>query len=72
MEVDRTTTTVKALYERIAAHTGLDHHRLRLTKGSDGSHLTQKYQDGKLIQIDDAGLMDNSVVYVKDLGTIVP
>ncbi|TGZ85193.1 hypothetical protein EX30DRAFT_392562 [Ascodesmis nigricans] len=68
VEVDLSTTTVKALYERIAAHTGLGYHRLRLTKGSDGSHLVAKHQDGKLIQIDEAGLRDNSVVYVKDLG----
>ncbi|KAK5134161.1 hypothetical protein LTR04_004727, partial [Oleoguttula sp. CCFEE 6159] len=52
------------LYQRLAAHSGCSVHRLRITKGSDGSGVP----NSKDVTIDRTGLRDQSTVYVKDLG----
>lgn len=52
------------LYHRLAAETGLSIHRLRVTKGSDGSLVP----NSKDVTIDRTGLREQSTVDVKDLG----
>ncbi|MCJ1368287.1 3-oxo-5a-steroid 4- dehydrogenase [Acarospora aff. strigata] len=52
------------LYRRLAAETGLSVHRLRITKGSDGSLIP----NAKDVTLDRTGLREQSTVYVKDLG----
>lgn len=52
------------LYQRIAAESGISIHRLRLTKGSDGSAVP----NAKDYTVERTGLRSDSVVYVKDLG----
>ncbi|KAI5813152.1 3-oxo-5-alpha-steroid 4-dehydrogenase-domain-containing protein [Pyronema omphalodes] len=68
IEVDLSTATVSEVYSKIAAHTRLDQNRLRITKGSDGSVLSQKHQDGKLVTVEETGLREGSQIFVKDLG----
>ena len=52
------------LYSKIAGFTNLSIHRLRITKGSDGSVVPHS----KNVSINSTGLRDQSTVYVKDLG----
>ncbi|KAI9838714.1 MAG: 3-oxo-5a-steroid 4- dehydrogenase [Thelocarpon superellum] len=52
------------LYQRVAAQSGLSIHRLKITKGSDGSAVP----NSKTVSIVHTGLRDHSVIYVKDLG----
>jgi very-long-chain enoyl-CoA reductase len=52
------------LYSRVAQSTKLSIHRLRITKGSDGSVVA----NSKNVSINSTGLRDQSTVYVKDLG----
>lgn len=63
-----TTTYLQAstadLYNRLAAEANITPHRLRLTKGSDGSVVP----NAKDFTIERTGLRNQSVVYVKDLG----
>ncbi|KAF1811211.1 3-oxo-5-alpha-steroid 4-dehydrogenase family protein-like protein [Eremomyces bilateralis CBS 781.70] len=53
-----------ALYTSLAKSTGHTPHRLRLTKGSDGSPLP----NSSTTTLASTGLRDRSVVHVKDLG----
>jgi very-long-chain enoyl-CoA reductase len=50
------------LYKRIAGQTRLSIHRLRITKGSDGSLISTDST------IEETGLRDRSAIVVKDLG----
>ncbi|KAI9820752.1 MAG: 3-oxo-5a-steroid 4- dehydrogenase [Pycnora praestabilis] len=52
------------LYQQLAAKSGLSIHRLRITKGSDGT-LVPNARDKS---IDSTGLREQSTIYVKDLG----
>ncbi|KAI9824598.1 MAG: 3-oxo-5a-steroid 4- dehydrogenase [Thelocarpon impressellum] len=52
------------LYHRLAAQAGTSVHRLRITKGSDGSTIPNT----KGLTVDRTGLREQSVIYVKDLG----
>lgn len=52
------------LYHRLAAESGCSPHRLRLTKGSDGSLVP----NSKEFTVERTGLRNDSVVNVKDLG----
>jgi very-long-chain enoyl-CoA reductase len=52
------------LYDEIAQISKLSIHRLRITKGSDGSVVAKS----KDVTISSTGLRDQSSVYVKDLG----
>lgn len=54
------------LYERIAAKSRFDINRLRITKGSDGSHVPNSREN----TIDELGLFENSTIFVKDLGQL--
>lgn len=55
------------LYERIAAKSRFDINRLRITKGSDGSHIPNSRE----YTIDQLGLYDQSTIFVKDLGVCI-
>jgi len=68
LDVDLDTTTTETLYTRLAAHCGLSVDRLRLTKGSDGSVINMKREDGKDVMVEEVGLREGSQVFVKDLG----
>lgn len=52
------------LYREIARRAGTSVHRLRITKGSDGSLVP----NAKSISVHSTGLREQSTVYVKDLG----
>ncbi|KAI9681279.1 MAG: 3-oxo-5a-steroid 4- dehydrogenase [Caeruleum heppii] len=52
------------LYETIAARSGCSVHRLKITKGSDGTSLP----NAEDVTIERVGLREQSTVYVKDLG----
>ncbi|KAF2154136.1 hypothetical protein K461DRAFT_285621 [Myriangium duriaei CBS 260.36] len=52
------------LYHRLAAEAGITPHRLRLTKGSDGSVVPNATD----FTVERTGLKNKSVIYVKDLG----
>ena len=52
------------LYNRLALQAGTSVHRLRITKGSDGSFVP----NNKDLSINSTGLREQSTVYVKDLG----
>lgn len=41
---------------------------MRLTKGSDGSVVTVKKDSGKDVMVEELGLRNGSMIYVKDLG----
>lgn len=58
-----TTAQASDLYNTLAQKTGYSVHRLRVTKGSDGSVLSNGTET-----IQETGLRAQSVVYVKDLG----
>ncbi|KAL9052587.1 MAG: hypothetical protein Q9206_004255, partial [Seirophora lacunosa] len=59
------TATSSDLYTQLAASSRTSIHRLRITKGSDGTHIPNI---GSL-PISETGLRDGSTIYVKDLGT---
>lgn len=52
------------LYHEIARRAGTSVHRLRITKGSDGSVVP----NAKSLSVHSTGLREQSTVYVKDLG----
>ena len=52
------------LYNRLAFQAGTSIHRLRITKGSDGSIVP----NNKDISVNSTGLREQSTIYVKDLG----
>ena len=52
------------LYCQLANSSGVSIHRLRITKGSDGTLIPNSSE----ISISQTGLRDQSIVYVKDLG----
>ena len=52
------------LYNRLAFSTGTSIHRLRITKGSDGSFVP----NNKDLSVNSTGLREQSTIYVKDLG----
>ncbi|MCJ1253905.1 3-oxo-5a-steroid 4- dehydrogenase [Lignoscripta atroalba] len=52
------------LYEQLASSAGTSVHRLRVTKGSDGTLIP----NSKDVPIDKTGLLDQSAIRVKDLG----
>lgn len=54
------------LYHRLAAEAGCSPHRLRLTKGSDGSPIPY----AKDYSIERTGLRNQSQIFVKDLGRL--
>lgn len=56
--------SAEELYKRLAAQTALSAHRLRVTKGSDGSLVP----NSKDVTLDSTGLRDRSSIYLKDLG----
>ena len=56
------------LYHRLAAEAGVSTHRLRITKGSDGSVVP----NAKDFTVERTGLRNESVIYVKDLGKLPP
>ncbi|KAM0801570.1 3-oxo-5-alpha-steroid 4-dehydrogenase family protein-like protein [Usnea florida] len=52
------------LYNRLAQQAGTTIHRLRVTKGSDGSFVP----NSKDLSVNSTGLREQSTIYVKDLG----
>ena len=56
------------LYSTLSQHSKLSVNRLRITKGSDGSLILNNDN----ITIYDAGLRNQSTLYVKDLGLAAP
>ncbi|KAL9041700.1 MAG: hypothetical protein Q9180_001107 [Flavoplaca navasiana] len=58
------TSTSSDLYTQLASSSGTSIHRLRITKGSDGSLIPNTSS----LPISDTGLRDGSSIYVKDLG----
>lgn len=68
MELDFETATAEDIYTVISSVTGLPKTRLRITKGSDGSLIATKRDDGKPIALEETGLRNASQVFVKDLG----
>ena len=59
------TGPTRKLYEHLSAQSGLSVHRLRITKGSDGSFIS----NNKDFLVQNTGLRQQSTIYVKDLGT---
>ena len=59
-------STTFDLYSQLAAKTGTSIHRLRITKGNDGNLIPNSTQ----VSIEQTGLRDQSIVYVKDLGVL--
>ncbi|KAI5795584.1 3-oxo-5-alpha-steroid 4-dehydrogenase-domain-containing protein [Geopyxis carbonaria] len=68
IEFDLETTTTDALYAQLSSKCGMEKHRFRITKGSDGSYVSIKGTDGKPMLVEDVGLRDGSQIFVKDLG----
>ncbi|KAI9804222.1 MAG: hypothetical protein M1825_001624 [Sarcosagium campestre] len=60
----KTDATLHDLYHRLAASSNVSLHRLRITKGNDGSLIPNTTD----VTIDRLGLREQSVVYIKDLG----
>jgi very-long-chain enoyl-CoA reductase len=60
--------TVSQIYEEIAKASKFSIHRLRVTKGSDGSAIP----NGADMTVHDTGVRNKSAVDVKDLGTYFP
>ncbi|KAL8890064.1 MAG: hypothetical protein Q9215_002745 [Flavoplaca cf. flavocitrina] len=58
------TSTSSDLYTQLASSSGTSIHRLRITKGSDGSFIPKTSS----LPVSDTGLRDGSSIYVKDLG----
>ncbi|KAL8716901.1 MAG: hypothetical protein Q9225_005802, partial [Loekoesia sp. 1 TL-2023] len=57
------TGTSSDLYTQLASSSKTLVHRLRITKGSDGTHIPNTTS----LLISDTGLRDGSTIYVKDL-----
>ena len=53
------------LYQKLAAAAGTSIHRIRVTKGSDGNLVPNRSD----VTILETGLMGDSKIYVKDLGS---
>ncbi|KAI5853094.1 3-oxo-5-alpha-steroid 4-dehydrogenase-domain-containing protein [Morchella snyderi] len=68
IEIDLATCTTESLYTRLSAITGLSRDRLRLTKGSDGSVIAVKKDSGKDVMAEELGLLEDSMIFAKDLG----
>lgn len=58
------TSASSDLYNQLATSSKTSVHRLRITKGSDGTHIPNTAS----LPISDTGLRDGSTIYVKDLG----
>ncbi|KAL9614054.1 MAG: hypothetical protein Q9204_008856, partial [Flavoplaca sp. TL-2023a] len=58
------TSTSSDLYTQLASSSGTSVHRLRVTKGSDGSFIPNTSS----LPVSETGLRDGSSIYVKDLG----
>ncbi|KAK2733366.1 3-oxo-5a-steroid 4- dehydrogenase [Myotisia sp. PD_48] len=56
--------TIESLYSALSKNVKLSVHRLRITKGSDGTLL----RNSKDVTIESNGLRSRSTIYVKDLG----
>ena len=56
------------IYKQISSQTGYSVHRLRITKGSDGT-VVPNDREFSLLR---TGLLDGSTVHVKDLGMFGP
>jgi very-long-chain enoyl-CoA reductase len=67
-EITISSSSVKSseIYSQIAKATGLSVHRLRITKGSDGSHVAPSSS------VESTGLRNRSSIAVKDLGPQIP
>ncbi|MCJ1274680.1 3-oxo-5a-steroid 4- dehydrogenase [Puttea exsequens] len=63
-----TDSPASEIYTQLAQQSGASIHRLRVTKGSDGTLVP----NNKAIKLEDTGLRDASTVYVKDLGPQIP
>lgn len=59
--------TGASLYSTISQQSKFSVNRLRITKGSDGTHI----QNSNDVVIESTGLRNQSVIYVKDLGTLL-
>lgn len=59
------TATSSDLYTQLATSSRTSIHRLRITKGSDGTYIPNIAS----LPISETGLRDGSTIYVKDLGT---
>ena len=67
-EISTTAATSAAdLYSQLALRSSTSVHQLRVTKGSDGTLIP----NARDIPIEQTGLRDQSIVYVKDLGIAV-
>jgi very-long-chain enoyl-CoA reductase len=55
------------IYQQIAAKSGVSVHRVRITKGSDGSVIP----NDKATPVIDTGLLQGSKIIVKDLGMFI-
>lgn len=64
IELDSNATTAE-IYSRLAAQTQFSVHQLRVTKGSDGTVITNSKEGS----VHATGLRNQSTIYVKDLGT---
>ena len=60
------TSSSSDLYSQLASSSKTSIHRLRITKGSDGSFIPNTSS----LPVPDTGLRDGSTIYVKDLGTL--
>lgn len=58
------TSTASELYNQLALKSASSVHRLRVTKGSDGTLIPNSSE----VSIQQTGLRDQSIIYVKDLG----
>jgi len=54
------------IYKEIAKASKFDIHRLRVTKGSDGTAIP----NGSDVKVHDTGVRNKSAIDVKDLGTL--
>ncbi len=59
-----TASTASDLYSQLAFRSASSVHRLRITKGSDGSLVPNSAE----LSVEQTGLRDQSILYVKDLG----
>ncbi len=57
-------STASDLYSQLAFRSASSVHRLRITKGSDGTLVPNRPE----LSVEQTGLRDQSILYVKDLG----
>lgn len=57
-------STASDLYSQLALKSASSVHRLRITKGSDGTLVPNSAE----LSVEETGLRDQSILYVKDLG----